>query len=172
MTLQSGVLSEVKVALRRTSSYLLSHHQEGAHHRCYAFSWQGRTVRVCARCLGIWPGIIIGIILPGAILLSPVASIAAVAVLPSFALIDWARSAFTARKGTNAVRTLTGLLLGIAYGIGITLLMSPARWSALAVGAGYIVVAGALLLIGRRAPESGQGKVYKEEVKGGGHGIR
>ncbi len=172
MTLQSGVLSEVKVALRRTSPYLLSHHPESAHHKCYAFSWQGRMVRVCARCLGIYPGIALGLLLPAAISFPPAAAVAAVAVLPAFALIDWARSAFTARKGTNAVRTLTGLLLGIAYGIGITFLMSPARWSALAVGAGYIVVAGALLLIIRRAPESGQGKVYKEEVKDGGHGIR
>ena len=147
MTLQSGVLSEVKVALRRAFPYLLSHHTENAYHKCYAFSWQGRMVRVCSRCLGIYPGIVIGIILPGTIILSPVASIVAVAVLPAFALTDWARSAFTAPKGANAVRTLTGLLLGIAYGIGITLLMSPARWSALAAGAGYIVVAGALLLL-------------------------
>ncbi len=147
VTLLSDVLSEVKVALRKASPYLLSHHQESAHHKCYAFSWQGRTVRVCSRCLGIYPGIALGIILPGAIPLTPVASIATVAALPAFALIDWARSAFTARKGANAVRTLTGLLLGIAYGLGITLLMSPARWSALAAGAGYIVVAGALLLL-------------------------
>ena len=35
------------------------------------------------------------------------------------ALLDWAVTALTERRGSNAVRTASGLLLGSAYGVAV-----------------------------------------------------
>ncbi len=74
-----------------------------------------------------------------------------VAVLPAFALLDWARSQFTARRGSNPVRTATGLSLGFGYGMGLLgVLRGDARMAVVAVGIGYASLAAAALWAERR----------------------
>lgn len=139
-------LGEVRAALAATRPYVLSHHEPGEWHRCYAPSVGGRRVRLCARCSGIYPGIVVGI--AASLGASPLPTgLWAVAVLPLPALVDWAATAFTDRRGWNPVRTATGASLGYAYGVGLATLFLEGDLRVLAVGVAYALVAGLLLFV-------------------------
>jgi len=90
---------------------MLSHHPPAMFDRCYKVG----SVHICARCMGIYPGLALGVAvffwlppfpdwLDWIILL----------VLPVPALLDWAAYWVWSEPGTNTRRTLTGALLGIA----------------------------------------------------------
>lgn len=144
-------LAEVRAALAATRPYVLSHHEPAEWHRCYVPRVGGRRVRLCARCLGIYPGIVVGI--AAWLVASPLPTgRLAVAALPLPALVDWAATAFTDRSGWNPVRTATGALLGYAYGVGLaTLFLGDDLW-VLAIGAAYALAAGFLLFVRQARP--------------------
>ncbi|PSQ25404.1 hypothetical protein BRD03_14355 [Halobacteriales archaeon QS_9_68_17] len=142
-----GSLREgLAVGLRRTAPFLLSHHEADEHDRCYAVGVRGRTVRLCARCTGIYPGIAVG--LGVAVVGEWTAPPVLIAVLPAFALVDWTVTAFSTVDGANPVRTATGALLGFGYTSGaVRLFRDPPAPRVLAVGVAYALVAGALLAV-------------------------
>jgi len=142
--------AELSAALAETRRYLLSHHEPEASHRCHAPVVFGRRVRLCARCSGIYPGIVVGL---AAFLLGParLSGLGVVAALALPALIDWTATAFTARRGSNRVRTATGAALGYGYGAGLGRLLLAGDRRVLAVGAAYGAVTAALLAVHRRA---------------------
>jgi uncharacterized membrane protein len=140
---------EFAAGLRRTAPFLLSHHEADEHDRCYAVGVRGRTVRLCARCTGIYPGIAVG--LGVAAVGEWTAPLVLIAVLPAFALVDWTVTAFSTVDGANPVRTATGALLGFGYAFGaVRLFRVPAAPRVLAVGVAYALVAGTLLAVERR----------------------
>ncbi|WP_135663899.1 DUF2085 domain-containing protein [Halorhabdus rudnickae] len=140
-------------ALRRglaeARPYLLSHHLPERRHRCYRLRPFGRRIDVCARCSGVYPGIVLGVLAfflaPG-----PFASLLAVALLPFPALLDWSHTALGNYRGYNPVRTTTGALLGYGYGVGLGQLFLAGNLRVLAVGIVYVVLAGTLLVVQRR----------------------
>lgn len=139
---RAGVLA----GLRETRRYVLSHHEPHDWDRCHVVDLPqaDRTVRVCARCSGIYPGIALGIIASQAGVL-PV-SLAVVAVLPAFTVGERMLEAWTEYRGSNPLRTATGFLLGIGYGMGVVGLTRPGtRVGVFVVGVAYAIV-GALLL--------------------------
>lgn len=140
--------AEFRAGLAETRRYLLSHHEPADHHRCYAPIVLGRSVHLCARCSGVYPGIAVGLL---AALAGPPAgsSPALVAVLPLPALVDWAATAFTRRGGANPVRTATGAALGYAYSVGLVLLFLGGDIRVLAVGAAYALAAVGLIALAR-----------------------
>ncbi|MFB6229316.1 MAG: DUF2085 domain-containing protein [Halobacteriales archaeon] len=143
--------SEVRVGLVETRRYLLSHHEPEEWDRCHAVGIPGkeRPVRICARCSGIYPGIALGVALVWARALPVVPAL--VAVLPAFALLDWGRSQFTAQRGSNTARTVTGFGLGFGYGMGLLgVLRGDARIAIILVGVGYASLAAAALWAERR----------------------
>ncbi|MFC7132979.1 MULTISPECIES: DUF2085 domain-containing protein [Salinibaculum] len=135
---------EVRRGLAMARPFLLSHHLPEDYDRCYAPVIRGRTVRVCARCAGIYPGILAGV---WAIFAAPAlpSHLLLVAVLPAPALVDWSLSAFTSREGSNPGRTATGVLLGYGYGLGLGHLFVRGTLPVVAVGLGYAVLAAGLL---------------------------
>ncbi len=148
------IASEFKAGLRKTSRYILSHHEEGELYRCYALRLGKRTVHLCSRCVGIYTGIALGLFLHAQALFPSRAYLPAVAVLPLFGLVDWSLSAFTGWKGYNLLRTLTGLLLGTAYVLGLVLFFTSfpnllVAW----IGVFYGAVAGVLLSL-KKAKDS------------------
>ena len=136
-TSTSSLLEELRIGVRRTLPYVLSHHE--AHHedRCYVVP--GTDIRVCARCSGVYSGLLLGL---ATAVVAPW-SVYVVALLPAFALADWWLESVTG--GSNEVRTLTGLLLGIAAGWGLHLVFSSFWWVSVAIFAAYGVLAGYLL---------------------------
>lgn len=135
---------EVRAALAATRPYVLSHHEPEEWDRCYAPSVGSHRVRLCARCLGIYPGIVAGIV--ASLLASPLPTgLWVVAGLPLPALVDWTATAFTDRSGWNSVRTATGVLLGYAYAVGLGLVLGDMDLRVILVGIGYGAVATTLL---------------------------
>lgn len=137
--------SELRRGLAAARPFLLSHHDPTEWDRCYALTFLGRRVRLCARCSGIYPGILLGALAP-----ADVVTLLFVAVLPLPALVDWTRTAFTRAAGSNAVRTATGVALGLGYGLGLRRLLLQADARVLAVGLGYAVLAVGLLSLRAR----------------------
>jgi uncharacterized membrane protein len=113
-SLRAGLADGIREAL----PYLLSHHHPDEYHKCYRLSLGSRQLRLCARCSGIYPGIVAGLAVA---LLVPAAwwILPAIVVLPAPAIGHWVWTHTTERVGYNGVRTLTGLLVGLAYGLGV-----------------------------------------------------
>jgi uncharacterized membrane protein len=140
--------SELRKGISETWPFLLSHNLPSNFDRCYSFRLFGRDVHLCARCSGIYPGIFAGV-LAFPVVPAAFTSVIVVALLPIPALVDWSVTAFTPRRGHNPVRTTTGLLLGYAYGLGLTHLFAGHDLRVLAIGVVYAVIA--VLLITRES---------------------
>lgn len=137
--------AEFVAGLAASREYLLSHHLPSERHRCYSPRIFGHSIHLCARCSGIYPGIVAGL---AAAFLAPLelpTSLWVVATVPLAALAEWAATTFTDRRGTNPVRTATGAMLGYAYGIGLVELFLRHELAVLAIGVGYGIVAASLL---------------------------
>ncbi|RYZ35051.1 MAG: DUF2085 domain-containing protein [Myxococcaceae bacterium] len=94
--------------------FWLSHHHADEFNRTYLLG----GVRVCARCLGTYP--VLAAVFVGLFALKAPLSwtwdvpVGVALILP--ALVDWAVGRFRPASGNNAVRTLTGVLLGLGLG--------------------------------------------------------
>lgn len=144
--------AELRRGLAETRQHLLSHHVPGEYYRCYSPTVFGRRVHLCARCTGIYPGIVAGIT---AAFLAPAALTATllIALFPLAALAEWTVTSLTDRRGYNVVRTVTGAMLGYAYGLGLVRLFLGGELLVLAIGIGYALLAGILLLVRERRRE-------------------
>jgi uncharacterized membrane protein len=141
-------VTEIRRGLAETRRFLLSHHEPSEHYRCHAVRVRGRRVHLCARCSGVYPGIALGAVGHS---LGPDAAVVLllVGVLPLPALVDWAITSFTHRRGHNAVRTATGLLLGVGYGLGLMRLADGWNLAVVAIGLVYGALAALLLAVDR-----------------------
>jgi uncharacterized membrane protein len=142
--------TELAEGWAETRRYLLSHHEPTDWDRCYAPTIRGRRVRLCARCLGIYPGILVGLLV-ASLFRVPISHYALVALLPLPALLDWTVTTFTDRAGHNVVRTSTGVLLGVGYAVGLVHVVGNADLGVVAIGAIYACTAGALLVRAKSA---------------------
>lgn len=94
--------------------FWLSHHHEEEYNRTY----QVGGLRVCARCLGTYP-VLVAVFMGLFAARAPKVwqwDVPVVVGLTLPALLDWAVGRFRPAGGSNAVRTLTGVLLGMALG--------------------------------------------------------
>lgn len=94
--------------------FWLSHHGPEELDRC----WRLGRLHVCARCLGTYPVLFLALLVQG-LLHAPLAHpldvpLAVGLLLP--ALLDWAHGRFRPHAFSNAWRTFTGALLGLALG--------------------------------------------------------
>jgi uncharacterized membrane protein len=73
---------------------------------------------VCARCLGLYPVLLLVVVLEGALGRVPLTGRWFLAfALVSPAVIDWSRARLFGAPGTNAVRAVTGVLAGTGLGL-------------------------------------------------------
>ncbi len=94
--------------------FWLSHHHPDEYNRTYVLG----GARVCARCLGTYP-VLLACLVGLFAVRAPLDwrwDVPAVLGLTVPALGDWAVGRFRPASGSNAVRTLTGVLLGLALG--------------------------------------------------------
>lgn len=136
---------EFREAVKDTSKHLLSHHRPDRYYRCYSLSFFDRDLHLCARCTGIYPGIIAGLISISLFETSLPPLWIAISVIPTF--IEKYLTGIRGHRGLNSVRTLTGFLLGLGYINGlITILRNPFQPYLIGIGILYIVLAGILIL--------------------------
>lgn len=136
------IFSETKIALKETSKYILSHHQPEEYYKCYSLNILNKKIHICSRCLGIYAGILIGIILFRPDTQNLRYYYLLLAVLPLFTLIDWSVSAFKIHRSYNAVRTVFGVLLGISYFIGLIILLKTSpNYYIIGIGLAYSLIA-------------------------------
>ena len=97
--------------------FLLSHHKPEKLHRTIRISVKGRTFYLCARCAGIYAGIVsaflawfLGFDLPAWLWLL------LLAILPVPSTVDWVTQSTKLRESRNSIRIFTGYLLGISWG--------------------------------------------------------
>ena len=142
--------AELRRGLARARPFLLSHHRPARRYRCYRLRPFGYRIDLCARCSGVYPGILLGIL--GYLSAFRVAaSLTLVVVLPLPALLDWLLTSLGDYRGSNVVRTITGALLGYGYGLGLAYLFLADDRRVLAVGIVYAVLAGAGVLVRQRS---------------------
>jgi uncharacterized membrane protein len=94
--------------------FWLSHHYEDEYNRTYSLG----GVRVCARCLGTYPVMVATLALSFA-LRAPLSWEWDMPLVLGFTLpglVDWAIGRFWPSTGSNPVRTITGIMLGLAFG--------------------------------------------------------
>ena len=134
--------------------FWLSHHPEEEYNRTYVLG----GVRVCARCLGTYPvllAVLVGLFKVRAPL-SWHGDVPGVLGLTLPALVDWAVGRFRPSGGSNAVRTLTGVLLGVALGRSLFVHLQKPLPAVLVWQAALVaVVALPVLLVTSRGPRDG-----------------
>lgn len=94
--------------------FFLSHHHPDELHRAYRIA----GVHVCARCLGTYPVLLLalGWQFSHRVPLERPSDLPLVLGLSAPAVLDWAIGRFRPELFSNAWRTATGVLLGIALG--------------------------------------------------------
>ena len=139
----TGRFREVRRGFRDAAPFLLSHHLPEERDRCHRVRVAGNEIHLCARCSGVYPGLVAAFVAGSSDLDLPFTAIAA---LPAPALVEWLLTGRGDRRGRNDVRTLTGLALGLGYGFGLVrLLAGRDRRGVVAVGLAYSTLAAALL---------------------------
>lgn len=140
------IFSETKIALKETSKYILSHHQPEEYYKCYSLNILNKKIHICSRCLGIYAGILIGIIFFHPDTQNLRYYYLLLAFLPLFTLIDWSVSTFKIHRSYNVVRTVFGVLLGISYFIGLIILLNTfPNYYIIGFGLAYSLIAVFLL---------------------------
>ena len=96
--------------------FLLAHHPPAQYHRCVRV---GR-LHLCARCLGMYPPLVAGLVVQLVLTVHHAAALVAhpweqwvLVGLMSPAAWDWIRGRFDPDRGTNPGRYVTGFLLGL-----------------------------------------------------------
>ncbi len=144
------IIKELKRGINETSKYILSHHQKEDYYKCYLLKIKDKQIAFCSRCLGIYLGILLGIILFTLQIINKNLSYLIIAFFPLFALIDWSISAFTKSKGNNLIRTFSGIFLGIAYSFGFLLFLKTfPNYFIIIIGFFYAIISFLLIKIKR-----------------------
>ncbi len=134
--------------------FWLSHHHDDELNRCYRLG----GVYVCARCLGTYPVLFAAMAAQFALKapLSHPLDVPLVLALTLPALADWAYGRFRPQSGTNLIRTLTGIALGLALGRTLFVhVQKPLPPALLAQAALVTAVAGPVILATYRRRRGG-----------------
>jgi uncharacterized membrane protein len=96
---------------------LLSHHPPEHRHRTVLLGWAGHRVHVCARCLGIASGVLLGVVISACRWTDPLSAGALLVMLLAASLlpvIDFHRQMMGLSESSNPRRLVTGCALGLA----------------------------------------------------------
>ena len=98
------IFREMKIGIKETSKYILSHHEPKDYYKCYLLKLNNKKLYFCSRCTGIYIGIIIGLLLHFSKSVNEYYYYYPIIIFPIFTLIDWSITAFTNNKSTNFFR--------------------------------------------------------------------
>lgn len=108
---------------------VLAHHRREDRDRCLHLPLGRRRLALCARCVGFYPTLLGAVALQAA-LRPPLLGVAdwwlsLCGLFP--ALLDWGLGWLGRRRGTNAMRVATGVMLGLSLGRGFWLYLHDLR---------------------------------------------
>lgn len=95
---------------------LLAHHRQCHLDRCYSLWIKGSRYYICARCLGLYPFLVLFMTIGFASGIDSGRTFALMGILAAPALVDWGLARTGIWQGTNLLRTVTGALLGAGLG--------------------------------------------------------
>ncbi len=127
-TLLGGLKTAINDVGKDRVTQLIAHHEPKNYDRTLFFKYKKNALRLCARCTGVYLGIILGI--TATILdYDPFTSMAGqylMALMTLPAVIDWSFTRLKIWKSNNPTRITTGLLMGLAYPLyWLALLQNP-----------------------------------------------
>ena len=141
------IFREMKIGLKETAKYFLSHHEPEEYYKCYLLKLKNTKFYFCSRCLGIYLGILIGLILHISKSINEYYYYYLIILFPIFTLIDWSITAFTNYKSNNFFRSGFGILLGIPYSLGLILFFKTfPNYYLIFIGLFYAIVSVLLIL--------------------------
>ena len=121
----------------------LSHHGPEEAHHCVHLRLGSRTLALCARCLAVYPTVLLVVALEARVGRwgHPWRWFVATALVAP-AVIDWSRARLFAARGSTAGRLITGALAGLGLGLGFSdyLQGAEARWFWILLGVLGILV--------------------------------
>jgi len=97
---------------------VLSHHTKSELHHCYRLPVTRKGIHICARCLGLYPVLLVTLGIDAGLWRFESEHrwfLAFALVTP--AVIDWSATMLFAGPGSNQVRTITGILAGVGLGL-------------------------------------------------------
>ena len=97
--------------------FLLSHHSPEKLNRTIHISIKGRHLYLCARCTGVWTGMMSIFLAFFSVDLPAWLYVLLLAVLPAPATVDWITQSCKLRESRNAIRIGSGFLLGVSWGL-------------------------------------------------------
>lgn len=115
--------------------YVLSHHVPLEYYRCIQMPWRGKKYYVCARCFGVYFGAILGIIASFFWKIDAMLP----ELLPLPAMIDWTVHILNLWNGNNAIRIVSGVFLGFAYGVLLVYLVTGELFLFVAISGSYVL---------------------------------
>lgn len=108
----------------RRLAFFLAHHHPDEYDRCYRLG----PLRLCARCTGLYPAMIVMLVLQArGVIAAPRAEWVLLYALPLPAVVSWTRRRLLGVTGSNPVTTLSGALLGVALGRGLFVYFADPR---------------------------------------------
>lgn len=155
--------------VRESVHMMLSHHPPSLFGHCLRLTFRGKSIYFCARCSGIYGGLLLGIpilflldaLTPG-VLLQPTWTWFLIALAMGFATTtDWVTQRLTPRKTTVRIRAVTGFLSG--FGLAIIFLLGDLLYmlSALIIMTGS--VGGVGVMENRRSKRSKSAETLRDE---------
>lgn len=93
--------------------FLLSHHGYFEYDRCISFRLKQNTIRICARCTGLYSGLLLGALV--SYVYGPWWKASLFLILPLPAFIDWGLYVTHIWIGSNLTRVSSGLVLGFGW---------------------------------------------------------
>ncbi len=121
---------------------VLAHHRREDRDRCLHLPLGGYRLALCARCLGFYPTLAAAIALQAWLGLPPLPAadwwFCISGLFP--ALLDWGLAWLGRRRGSNAMRVATGILLGISLGRGFWLYLHDLKSEVFWVQIGLLAV--------------------------------
>ena len=110
--------------------WMLGHHPRSQWDRCYVLRLGARQIPLCARCLGLYPAMILALFL--GVITGAQVPVWLLAAMLGLGFVDWSLTRIGYLQGANFHRTLTGALagaaLGWAVGARLPLWLAPNQW--------------------------------------------
>ncbi len=126
---------------------LIAHHEPDQFHKTIGFHVSNKDIRLCARCTGVYFGIITTLLSFLLSITTPhIFQLVIIFTFPIPAIIDWGLDKYSLWGGSNTTRFVSGLMLGICYiFLWVRFIQNPLDIVVWSVAIVYVTIVGLIL---------------------------